>query len=103
MFQIWQVNPLPSGGVAVEVLCDLVRHNRAVNAVRFSPDGNYLASADDGMSSFLQILLHLKVFALNDQKLIFVCSRLVWIKFFSLLLLTLDLLLKFFITLILLS
>ncbi|KAA0192790.1 hypothetical protein HAZT_HAZT009175 [Hyalella azteca] len=44
---VWQLNPLPTGGVGVEVLCDLVRHNRSVNAVRFSPDGTLLASADD--------------------------------------------------------
>lgn len=32
----------------MEVLSDLTRHNRAVNIVRFSPDGELLASADDG-------------------------------------------------------
>ena len=46
--QVWQVSSLPNGGVSVEALSDLVRHNRAVNAVRFSPDGTLLASADDG-------------------------------------------------------
>ena len=47
-FQIWQLRVLDNGGVSVEVLSDLTRHNRAVNVVRFSPEGDYLASADDG-------------------------------------------------------
>ncbi|KAK8393219.1 hypothetical protein O3P69_013315 [Scylla paramamosain] len=44
---IWQLRVLDNGGVSVEVLSDLTRHNRAVNVVRFSPEGDYLASADD--------------------------------------------------------
>ncbi|KAK7066103.1 Chromatin assembly factor 1 subunit B [Halocaridina rubra] len=44
---IWQLRILENGGISVEALCDLTRHNRAVNAVRFSPDGQILASADD--------------------------------------------------------
>ena len=47
-FQIWQLRVLENGGVSVEVLSDLTRHSRAVNVVRFSPEGDYLASADDG-------------------------------------------------------
>jgi len=33
--------------VDLEVLCDLTRHQRAVNIVRWSPDGSLLASGDD--------------------------------------------------------
>lgn len=33
------------------MLSDLTRHNRAVNAVRFSPNGQILASSDDGKYS----------------------------------------------------
>jgi hypothetical protein len=34
--------------VKVEFAADLQRHQRAVNVVRFSPSGEFLASADDG-------------------------------------------------------
>ncbi|KAG0714844.1 Chromatin assembly factor 1 subunit B [Chionoecetes opilio] len=44
---IWQLRVLENGAVSVEVLSDLTRHNRAVNVVRFAPEGDILASADD--------------------------------------------------------
>ena len=47
-FQIWFVRELEDGTVNVECVADLKRHNRAVNIVRFSPDGKFLATADDG-------------------------------------------------------
>ena len=35
------------GAVELDCLCDLTRHQRAVNIVRWSPDGSLLASGDD--------------------------------------------------------
>ncbi|CAH0553132.1 unnamed protein product [Brassicogethes aeneus] len=44
---IWQLNLTEEGAVKVENISDLTRHQRAVNAVRWSPTGQYLVSADD--------------------------------------------------------
>lgn len=41
------------GRVSLEIVADLTRHQRAVNAVRWSPSGKYLASADDESAIFI--------------------------------------------------
>ncbi|XP_017770108.1 PREDICTED: chromatin assembly factor 1 subunit B [Nicrophorus vespilloides] len=50
---IWQLKISDSGAVDVEVLSELTRHQKAVNAVRWSPDGQYLASGDDDANIIL--------------------------------------------------
>lgn len=44
---IWSVTKSDEGAVELDCLCDLTRHQRAVNIVRWSPDGSLLASGDD--------------------------------------------------------
>lgn len=44
---IWNVREGEEGKVEFDCLSDLVRHQRAVNIVRWSPDGSLLASGDD--------------------------------------------------------
>lgn len=44
---IWYVTVNENGLASVEVAADLQRHQKAVNTVRFSPSGQYLASGDD--------------------------------------------------------
>lgn len=44
---IWSVKDGEEGKVEFDCLSDLVRHQRAVNIVRWSPDGSLLASGDD--------------------------------------------------------
>jgi len=44
---IWSVTKSEDGAVELDCLSDLTRHQRAVNIVRWSPDGSLLASGDD--------------------------------------------------------
>ncbi|XP_028158726.1 chromatin assembly factor 1 subunit B [Ostrinia furnacalis] len=44
---IWYINSSDSGSVNIEVVADLTRHQKAVNVVRWSPNGQLLASGDD--------------------------------------------------------
>jgi chromatin assembly factor 1 subunit B len=58
--QIWHVEIQVTGAVKVEFAADLQRHQRAVNVVRFSPSGEFLASADDGKLTFYVLCVKLK-------------------------------------------
>jgi len=42
-----------SGSVNLELVTDLTRHQRSVNAVRWSPSGDLLASGDDESVIFI--------------------------------------------------
>lgn len=44
---IWHLSVDENGAVKNEVLSDLTKHQKAVNVVRWSPCGDFLASADD--------------------------------------------------------
>ena len=52
-FQIWEFLRDESGKIQPQCLCDLVRHQNSVNAIRWSPDGKILASADTDSAIFL--------------------------------------------------
>jgi len=54
---IWSVHQSDQGDVSLECLSDLTRHQKAVNIVRWSPDGTLLASGDD---ESVIIVWHLK-------------------------------------------
>ena len=46
--QIWEVELDEKGKLEPKFLCDLNRHQSAVNIVRWSKDGKMLASGDNG-------------------------------------------------------
>ncbi|XP_026752375.2 chromatin assembly factor 1 subunit B [Galleria mellonella] len=50
---IWYISITESGSVNLEVAADLTRHQKAVNVVRWSPDGQFLASGDDESIIFI--------------------------------------------------
>ncbi|GBP87538.1 Chromatin assembly factor 1 subunit B [Eumeta japonica] len=50
---IWHVAKSDKGSVNLDVAADLVRHQKAVNVVRWSPNGQFLASGDDESIIFI--------------------------------------------------
>ncbi|XP_034549827.1 chromatin assembly factor 1 subunit B [Notolabrus celidotus] len=58
--RLWQVNTGPDGKAVVDFLSNLARHTKAVNVVRFSPNGELLASGGDDAAILL--------WKLNDSK-----------------------------------
>ncbi|XP_069745056.1 chromatin assembly factor 1 subunit B isoform X2 [Narcine bancroftii] len=58
--RIWKADRDPDGKAVIDFLSNLVRHTKAVNVVRFSPNGEILASGGDDALIFL--------WKLNDNK-----------------------------------
>ncbi|XP_029980742.1 chromatin assembly factor 1 subunit B [Sphaeramia orbicularis] len=58
--RLWRVDLGPDGKAVVEFLSNLARHTKAVNVVRFSPSGEFLASGGDDSAILL--------WKLNDSK-----------------------------------
>uniref|UniRef100_A0A3B4A585 Chromatin assembly factor 1 subunit B n=1 Tax=Periophthalmus magnuspinnatus TaxID=409849 RepID=A0A3B4A585_9GOBI len=58
--RLWRVDLGPDGKAVVDFLSNLSRHTKAVNVVRFSPTGEFLASGGDDAAIFL--------WKLNDSK-----------------------------------
>ncbi|XP_037345558.2 chromatin assembly factor 1 subunit B [Pungitius pungitius] len=58
--RLWRVDSGPDGKAVVEFLSNLARHTKAVNVVRFSPNGELLASGGDDAAILL--------WKLNDSK-----------------------------------
>ncbi|XP_045447471.1 chromatin assembly factor 1 subunit B [Melitaea cinxia] len=50
---VWYISTTEKGSVNLEVAADLTRHQKAVNVVRWSPNGLYLASGDDESIIFI--------------------------------------------------
>ncbi|XP_053613098.1 chromatin assembly factor 1 subunit B [Plodia interpunctella] len=50
---IWYITTTETGSVNLEVAADLTRHQKAVNVVRWSPNGQLLASGDDESIIFI--------------------------------------------------
>lgn len=51
--QIWHLISNEDSRIKPEIAADLSRHQKAVNTVRWSPSGEYLASGDDESVIFI--------------------------------------------------
>lgn len=50
---IWYISTTETGVVNLDIAADLTRHQKAVNVVRWSPNGEFLASGDDESIIFI--------------------------------------------------